>query len=87
MLTPYSGLSLINSPSAADSLIYTFLCEYSSCIQLLMRVVRGNLIDELAFDLCVPPREEMLKHRCDLLCSELDVRGVTFDKLTRTVLG
>lgn len=31
------------------------------------------LIDDSGFELGLPSREEMLKHQCDLLCSELDV--------------
>lgn len=32
-----------------------------------------DLIDDSGFELGFPTREEMLKHQCDLLCSELDV--------------
>jgi len=31
------------------------------------------LIDDSGFELGLSSREEMLKHQCDLLCSELDV--------------
>jgi hypothetical protein len=35
--------------------------------------MKDDLIDDSGFELGLPSREEMLKHQCDLLCSELDV--------------
>ena len=35
--------------------------------------MEDDLIDDSGFELGLPSREEMLKHQCDLLCSELDV--------------
>jgi regulator of replication initiation timing len=35
--------------------------------------MKDDLIDYSGFELGFPSREEMLKHQCDLLCSELDV--------------
>jgi hypothetical protein len=35
--------------------------------------MKDDLIDDKGFELGLPSREEMLKHQCDLLCSELDV--------------
>jgi hypothetical protein len=32
-----------------------------------------DLIDDSGFELGLPSREDMLKHQCDLLCSELDI--------------
>lgn len=36
-------------------------------------VMNDDLIDDSGIELGLPSREEMLKHQCDLLCSELDV--------------
>lgn len=35
--------------------------------------MEDELIDDSGFELGLPSREEMLKHQCDLLCSELNV--------------
>jgi len=35
--------------------------------------MEDDLIDDSGFELGLPSREEMLKHQCDLLCSELDI--------------
>ncbi|QEO78815.1 hypothetical protein ELZ14_15065 [Pseudomonas brassicacearum] len=35
--------------------------------------MQDNLIDDTGFELGLPTREEMLKHQCDLLCSDLEL--------------
>jgi len=35
--------------------------------------MKDDLIDDSGFESGLTSREEMLKHQCDLLCSELDV--------------
>ncbi|MHC8399016.1 hypothetical protein ACYZTX_05865 [Pseudomonas sp. MDT1-17] len=35
--------------------------------------MKDDLINDSGFELGLPTREEMLKHQCDLLCSELDI--------------
>lgn len=35
--------------------------------------MKDDLIDEAGFELGLPSHEELLKHQCDLLCSELEL--------------
>jgi len=35
--------------------------------------MKDDLINDCGFELGLPFREEMLRHQCELLCSELDV--------------
>lgn len=50
-------------------------------------MIIGDLIDDFAFDQCLPPREEMLKHQCDLLCSELDVTRLDLRQVHKNLAG
>jgi len=50
-------------------------------------VMKDDLIDDSGFELGLPTREEMLKHQCDLLFSELDVTRRDLRQAHRNLAG
>ena len=58
--------------------VYTVFC---AC------VMKGDLIDDKGFELGLPSREKMLKHQCDLLCSELDVTRRDLRQAHKNIAG
>ncbi|WP_415759519.1 hypothetical protein [Pseudomonas sp. LT1P18] len=46
-----------------------------------------DLIDDSGFELGFPTREEMLKHQCDLLCSELETTRRDLRRAHKTIAG
>lgn len=46
-----------------------------------------DLIDDSGFDLGLPSHEEMLKHQCDLLCSELELTRRNLRSAHRELAG
>ena len=49
--------------------------------------MKDDLIDDSGFELGLPSREEMLKHQCDLLCSELDVTRRDLRQAHKNIAG
>lgn len=49
--------------------------------------MKGDLIDDKGFELGLPSREKMLKHQCDLLCSELDVTRRDLRQAHKNIAG
>lgn len=46
-----------------------------------------DLIDDSGFGLGMPSREELLKHQCDLLCSELETTRRDLRRAHKTIAG
>jgi len=49
--------------------------------------MEDNLIDDSGFELGMPTRVEMLKHQCDLLCSELETTRRDLRKAHKNIAG
>jgi hypothetical protein len=46
-----------------------------------------DLIDDSGFELGMPSQVELLKHQCDLLCSELDTTRRDLRRAHKTIAG
>jgi len=49
--------------------------------------MEDDLIDDSGFELGIPSRVEMLKHQCDLLCSELETTRRDLRKAHKNIAG
>lgn len=50
-------------------------------------MMEDDLIDDSGFELGIPTREEMLKHQCDVLCSELETTRWDLRRAHKTIAG
>lgn len=49
--------------------------------------MEDDLIDDSGFELGMPSRVELLKHQCDLLCSELETTRRDLRRAHKTIAG